>query len=123
MTFPDWVDPDAEPNGIGPICRHCGLLIDWHPFDHADDCPERGDQPRPARDPVSEYEERQFTITVKWKPLRDIERERVAVDYIVKRWTESFDDGGLGRRLADDEVAFASVRTEPVIPLMSSEES
>lgn len=34
----DWIDELAEPNGIGPVCRHCHLLIDDHPKDHADDC-------------------------------------------------------------------------------------
>lgn len=36
----DWINPDADPNGIGPVCRHCDLLIDWHPIDHAPGCPE-----------------------------------------------------------------------------------
>lgn len=35
---PEWIDHDAPPNGIGPICRDCGNLIDWHPVDHALGC-------------------------------------------------------------------------------------
>jgi hypothetical protein len=34
----DWVDHDATPNGIGPVCKFCHRLIDWHPVDHALDC-------------------------------------------------------------------------------------
>lgn len=37
----DWVDQTAEPNGIGPVCRFCHLLIDSHPDDHEPDCQAR----------------------------------------------------------------------------------
>lgn len=36
---PEWVDQNAAPNGIGPVCVSCHLLIDSHPQDHAQDCP------------------------------------------------------------------------------------
>lgn len=36
---PEWVDQDASPNGIGPVCKDCHQLIDWHPVDHALGCP------------------------------------------------------------------------------------
>lgn len=35
---PAWVDHDAPANGIGPVCKDCGNLIDWHP-DHKLGCP------------------------------------------------------------------------------------
>jgi hypothetical protein len=36
-----WIDEEAEPNGIGPICIFCKKLIDWAPRDHAEACPVR----------------------------------------------------------------------------------
>lgn len=36
-----WVDENAEPNGIGPICYFCKKLIDWGPTDHGKKCPVR----------------------------------------------------------------------------------
>lgn len=36
---PEWIDHNATPNGIGPVCKDCHLLIDWHPVDHALGCP------------------------------------------------------------------------------------
>lgn len=36
-----WVDENAKPNGIGPICFFCGRLIDWPPTDHSEVCPVR----------------------------------------------------------------------------------
>lgn len=37
--YPEWIDRDAQPNGIGPVCKDCHQLIDWHPVDHALGCP------------------------------------------------------------------------------------
>lgn len=39
---PEWVDQNAAPNGIGPICKYCHRLIDWSPTDHAIDCSRFG---------------------------------------------------------------------------------
>lgn len=36
-----WVNHDAEPNGIGPVCLFCDRLVDWAPRDHTMDCPVR----------------------------------------------------------------------------------
>lgn len=36
---PEWIDHDATPNGIGPVCKDCHELIDWDPVDHALGCP------------------------------------------------------------------------------------
>lgn len=36
-----WIDLEAEPNGIGPICLFCSKLIDWGPRDHTLACPVR----------------------------------------------------------------------------------
>jgi len=36
-----WVDEEAKPNGIGPVCLFCKKLIDWAPRDHAIACPVR----------------------------------------------------------------------------------
>lgn len=36
---PDWwVDSEAKPNGIGPVCFYCKNLIDWGPTDHGTEC-------------------------------------------------------------------------------------
>lgn len=50
---PEWEDDGdrswirkEEPgkgNGIGPVCKHCHRLVDWHPVDHALDCARNGD--------------------------------------------------------------------------------
>lgn len=34
-----WIDEEAEPNGIGPVCLFCKKLIDWAPRDHSQTCP------------------------------------------------------------------------------------
>lgn len=39
---PEWIDRDAQPNGIGPVCKYCHNLIDWSPTDHALDCARFG---------------------------------------------------------------------------------
>jgi len=36
-----WIDHEAPPNGIGPVCLFCRHLIDWAPTDHALACPVR----------------------------------------------------------------------------------
>lgn len=36
-----WVDHEASPNGIGPVCLFCSRLIDWGPRDHGRACPVR----------------------------------------------------------------------------------
>lgn len=36
-----WINENAPPNGIGPVCLFCDKLIDWAPTDHGDDCPVR----------------------------------------------------------------------------------
>lgn len=36
-----WVDHEAEPNGIGPVCLFCNRLIDWGPRDHEPACQVR----------------------------------------------------------------------------------
>lgn len=36
-----WIDEEAEPNGIGPVCIFCKRLIDWALRDHAEACPVR----------------------------------------------------------------------------------
>lgn len=38
----EWIDKNAQPNGIGPVCKYCHKLIDWDPFDHALDCARFG---------------------------------------------------------------------------------
>lgn len=47
----DWEDLEAEPNGIGPTCKHCKQLIDKHPFDHNAGCPGI---PDPLQEAVAE---------------------------------------------------------------------
>jgi len=34
-----WVNQEAEPNGIGPVCLFCDRLIDLGPRDHGPFCP------------------------------------------------------------------------------------
>lgn len=36
-----WINENSPPNGIGPVCLFCDLLIDWGPTDHAPKCPVR----------------------------------------------------------------------------------
>lgn len=36
-----WINEDAPPNGIGPVCLYCDRLIDWGPTDHGKACPVR----------------------------------------------------------------------------------
>lgn len=36
-----WIDEEAFPNGIGPICLFCKRLIDWAETDHSEACPVR----------------------------------------------------------------------------------
>lgn len=36
-----WIDHEAPPNGIGPVCNYCDRLVDWPPRDHAMACPVR----------------------------------------------------------------------------------
>lgn len=36
-----WVNENAAPNGIGPVCAFCDNLIDWGPTDHGRKCPVR----------------------------------------------------------------------------------
>lgn len=36
-----WINHEAEPNGIGPVCLFCDKLIDWAPRDHTRRCPVR----------------------------------------------------------------------------------
>src|SRR5687768_9209662 len=36
-----WINHDASPNGIGPVCLFCDRLIDWGPADHLIRCPVR----------------------------------------------------------------------------------
>lgn len=36
-----WIDTEAAPNGIGPVCLYCGRLIDSHYTDHTVECPVR----------------------------------------------------------------------------------
>ena len=36
-----WIDHDADPNGIGPVCLYCNRLVDWAPRDHTVACPVR----------------------------------------------------------------------------------
>lgn len=38
FTEPLYADQNAAPNGIGPVCKDCHRLIDWHPVDHALGC-------------------------------------------------------------------------------------
>lgn len=44
---PDWEDTTAKPNGIGPVCKHCGHLID-SPDMHKTTCPIYAVKPVPA---------------------------------------------------------------------------
>lgn len=36
-----WINHEAPPNGIGPVCLFCDRLIDWPPTDHTLACPVR----------------------------------------------------------------------------------
>lgn len=51
-----WINEDASPNGIGPVCLYCDKLIDWGPADHTIECPVR-------KFLGFEYEERKWPFT------------------------------------------------------------
>lgn len=53
--IPEWVNTEAAPNGIGPVCKYCDRLIDSHPTDHALSCSEQADLVCVCGHPISEH--------------------------------------------------------------------
>lgn len=42
----DWINHNAPPNGIAPVCKYCNCLVDWI-SDHDSSCKEYRDEPAP----------------------------------------------------------------------------
>lgn len=80
----DWINTEKPGNGIGPVCKYCDRLIDWHPGDHAEDCPEYRDEERP---PLPLWAKPHRRLDVSWDHNTE---PPVPLVCIVEEWSDGY---------------------------------